>query len=109
GYLYGKVLSRLLVEQDMRSTCGQAWGGVDGDRAGPSWRLYKLVKARLHAILIAQWAWRLAAGPACFHLLIARPRKRQLQTPARRVVELRYTLNVLSKAASSRGEMNAIQ
>jgi len=65
----------------------------------PSWRLYKLVKARLDAILIAQWAWRLEAVPACFHVLMERPRKRKLQHLPRRVVELRYTLNVLAKAA----------
>jgi hypothetical protein len=83
----------------MRTTFGHAWGGLDGDRAGTSWRLYKLLKARLDAILIAQWAWRLEAVPACCHVLMERPRKRKLQHLPRRVVELRYTLNVLSKAA----------
>ena len=99
GYLYGKVLYLLLVAQDMRTTFGHAWGGLDGERAGTSWRLYKLLKARLDAILIAQWSWRLEAVPACFHVLMERPRKRKLQHLPRRVVELRYTLNVLSKAA----------
>ena len=98
-YLYGKVLSLLLVEQDMRTTFGHAWGGLDGERAGTSWRLYKLLKARLDAILIAQWAWKLEAVPACCHVLMERPRKRKLQHLPRRVVELRYMLNVLSKAA----------
>jgi hypothetical protein len=83
----------------MRTTFGHAWGGLDGDRAGTAWRLYQLLKARLDAILIAQWAWRLEAVPACFHVLMARPRKRKLQPRPRRVVELRYTLNVLAKAA----------
>ena len=98
-YRYGKVLYLLLVEQDMRTTFGHAWGGLDGERAGTAWRLYKLLKARLDAILIAQWAWRLEAVPACCHVLMERPRKRKLQHLPRRVVELRYTLNVLSKAA----------
>ena len=97
--LYGKVLSLRLVEQDLRPTCGDAWGGLDRDRAGPSWRLYTLLNARLDAILIAPWAWRLAAVPACCHVLRERPRQRKLQHLPRRVVELRYTLNVLSKAA----------
>jgi len=98
-YLYGKVRYLLLVEQDMRTTFGHAWGGLDGERASTSWRLYKLLKARLDAILIAPWTWRLAAVPACFHVLMERPRKRKLQHLPRRVVELRYTLHVLSKAA----------
>jgi hypothetical protein len=98
-YLYGKVLYLLLVEQSMRTTFGHAWGGLDGERAGTSWRLYKLLKARLDAILIAQWAWRPEAVPACFHVLMEQPRKRKLQHLPRRVVELRYTLNALPKAA----------
>ena len=97
--LDGKVLYLLLVEQDMRSTVGHAWGSLDGERAGTSWRLYTLWKARLDAILIAQWAWRLAAVPACCHVLMERPRQRKLQHLPRRVVELRYTLNILSQAA----------
>jgi len=98
-YLYGKVLYLLLVEQGMRTTFGHAWGGLDGERAGTSWRLYKLLKARLDALLIAQWAWRPEAVPACFHVLMERPRKRKLQHLPCRVVELRYTLNALPKAA----------
>src|SRR5262249_47267077 len=101
-YLYGKVLYLLLVEQGMRTTFGHAWGGLDGERAGTSWRLYKLLKARLDALLIAPWAWRPEAVPACFHVLMERPRKRKLQHLPCRVVELRYTLNALPKAASSR-------
>lgn len=97
--LDGKVLYLLLVEQDMRTTLGHTWGGLEGERVGTSWRLYKLLTARLDAILLAQWAWRRAAVPACFHVLMERPRKRKLQHLPRRVVELRYTLNVLSKAA----------
>jgi hypothetical protein len=108
GYLYGKVLYLRLVEQDMRTTFGLAWGGWDGERAGTAWRLYTLLKARLDAILMAPWAWRLEAVPACCHVLMERPRQRKLPHLPRRVVELRDTLNVLSKAASSRG-MNAIQ
>lgn len=98
-YLYGKVLYLLLVEHDMRTTFGQEWGGLDGERQGTGWRLYKLLKARLDARLIAQWAWRAEAVPACFHVLMERPRKRKLQRLPHRVVELRHTLNTLSHAA----------
>ena len=98
-YLYGKVLYLLLVEHDMRTMFGQEWGGLDGERQGTWWRLYKLLKARFDAILIAQWAWRAEAVPACFHVLMERPRKRKLQRLPRRVVALRHTLNTVSQAA----------
>jgi Transposase DDE domain len=98
-YLYGKVLYLLLLEQDMRTTFGQEWGGLDGERQGTWWRLYKLVKARFDAMLMAPWAWRAEAVPACFHVLMERPRKRKLQRLPRRVVELRHTLNTLPHAA----------
>jgi hypothetical protein len=99
GYLYGKVLYLLLVEPDMRTTFGHEWGGLAGERQGTWWRLSKLLKARFDAILMAQWAWRAEAVPACFHVLMARPRKRKLQRLPRRVVELRHTLTTLSQAA----------
>jgi Transposase DDE domain len=98
-YLYGKVLYLLLVEHDMRTTFDQEWSGLDGERQGTGWRLYKLLKARFDALLIAQWAWRDEAVPACFHVLMERPRKRKLQRLPHRVVELRYTLTTLAHAA----------
>ena len=98
-YLYGNVLYLLLVEHDMRTTFAQEWGGLDGERQGTGWRLYKLLKARFDALLIAQWAWRDEAVPACFHVLMERPRKRKLQRLPQRVVELRYTLTTLAHAA----------
>ena len=83
----------------MRTMFGQEWGGLDGERQGTWWRLYKLLKARFDALLIAQWAWRAEAVPACFHVLMERPRKRKLQRLPRRVVALRHTLNTVSQAA----------
>ena len=56
-------------------------------------------KKSLHLYITAQWAWRPEAVPACFHVLMERPRKRKLQHLPCRVVELRYTLNALPKAA----------
>ena len=98
-YLYGKVLYLLLVERDMRTTFGHAWGSLDGERQGTWWRLYKLLKARFDAMLLARWSWRAEAVPACFHVLMERPRKRKLQRLPRRVVELRHTLHTFPHAA----------
>jgi hypothetical protein len=98
-YLYGNVLYLLLVEHDMRTLFGQEWGDLDMERHGTGWRLYKLLKARFDARLIAPWAWRVEAVPACFHVLMERPRKRKLQRLPRRVVELQHTLNTLARAA----------
>src|SRR5215471_323469 len=56
-YLYSKILYVLLVEQHMRTTFGDTWGCLDQERQGTWWRLYKLLKARFDALLIAQWAW----------------------------------------------------
>jgi hypothetical protein len=98
-YLYGKVLYLLLVEQEMRTTFGHAWGGLDQERPGTWWRLYKLVKARLDAFLIARGHWRQDAVSACLHVLMERPRKRKLQRLPRRVVELQHRLAALSEAA----------
>jgi ADP-heptose:LPS heptosyltransferase len=83
----------------MRTTFGHEGGGLAGERHGTWWRLYKLLKARFDAMLIAQWAWRAEAVPACFHVLMERPRKRKLQRLPRRVVELRHMLTTLSQAA----------
>ena len=98
-YLYGKVLYLLIVEQEMETTFGHEWGRLDQERHGTWWRLYKLLKARLDAIVMAQWSWRQAAVPACLHVLMERPRKRTLQRLPHRVVALRYLLDALPKAA----------
>ena len=98
-YLYGKVLYQLLIEQEMCTTFGYEWSGLGRERQGTWWRLYKLLKTRLDAILIAQWTWRPEAVSACFHVLMERPRKRKLQRLPSRVMELRHSLNRLSNAA----------
>ena len=64
----------------MRSTFGHEWGGLDRERRGTWWRLYKRLKARLDAILIARWAWKAEVVTACLHVLMERPRKRKLQS-----------------------------
>jgi hypothetical protein len=98
-YLYGTVLYLLLVDQEMRTTFSHVWGGLDQERPGTWWRLYKLVKARLDAFLIARGNWRQDAVSACLHVLMERPRKRKLQSLPRRVVELQHCLAALSEAA----------
>jgi hypothetical protein len=99
GSLYGTILSLRLVEPAMRTPCGHAWGGLDGERHGTWWRLSKRLQARFDARLIAPWAWRAEAVPACCHVRMERPRKRKLQRLPRRVVELRHTLNARPPAA----------
>jgi hypothetical protein len=98
-YLYGKVLYLLIVEQAMGTTFGHEWGQLDQKRHGTWWRLYKLLKARLDTILIAQWNWRREAVPACLHVLMERPRRRTLQSLPSRVVELQPSLDALPAAA----------
>ena len=77
---------------------GHVWGRLDQERLGTWWRLYKLMKARLDAFLIARWNWRQEAVPASLHVLMERPRKRKLQSLPRRVVELQHSLAALSDA-----------
>ena len=98
-YLYSKILYQLIVEHAMRTTFGHGWGSLDQERQGTWWRCYKLVKARLDALLIAQWTWEAVRVHECFHVLMERPRKRQLQCLPRRVVELQQRLNALPQAA----------
>ena len=98
-YLYSKILYQLIVDHVMRTTFGAVWGSLDQERQGTWWRFYKLVKARLDAILIAQWAWKAARVHECFHVLMERPRKRKLQCLPRRVVELQQSLKALPHAA----------
>ena len=98
-YLYSKIIYQLIVEHDMRTMFGHIWGSLDQERQGTWWRFYKLLKARLDTILIAQWAWKAARGHECFHELMERPRKRKLQCLPRRVVELQQRLNALPHAA----------
>ena len=98
-YLYSKIIYQLIVEHDMRTTFGYLGGSLDQERQGTWWRFYKLLKARLDAILIAQWAWKAVRVHECFHVLMERPRKRKLQCLPRRVVELQQSLNALPQAA----------
>lgn len=98
-YLYSKIIYQLIVDHAMRTTFGAAWGSLDQARRGTWWRFYKLVKARLDAILLAQWTWDIVRVHACFHVLMERPRKRKLQCLPRRVVELQERLDALPQAA----------
>ena len=98
-YLYSKIIYQLIVEHDMRTTFGHIWGSLAQERHGTWWRFYKLVKARLDAILIAQWIWKAVRVHECFYVLMERPRKRKLQCLPRRVVELQQRLNAFPQAA----------
>ncbi len=98
-YRYGKILYLLCIEHDMRSTFGYAWGGVDLERRSTWWRLYKLLKARLDAVLLARWAWKAEAVAACLHVLMERPRKRKLQRLPRWAVALQHGLTAFAETA----------
>jgi hypothetical protein len=98
-YLYSKIIYQLIVECAMRTTFGHTWGSLDQERQGTWWRCYKLLKARLDAILIAQWAWKAGQVHECFYVMMERPRKRTLQSLPRRIVELQQRLNALPHAA----------
>ena len=98
-YLYSKIIYLLLVEQNMRTTFGQAWGCLDQERHGTWWRLYKLLKVRFDALLIAQWAWNPARVQEGLHVMMERPRKRKLQCLPSRVVALLHSLAAFSEAA----------
>ena len=98
-YLYSKLIYQLIVEHDIRTTFGYVWGTLDQERQGTWWRCSKLLKARLDAILIAQWAWKAVRIHECFHVMLERPRKRKLQCLPRRVVALQQRLNTFPQAA----------
>jgi hypothetical protein len=98
-YLYGTGLYQLSMEQAMWTTFGHEWSGLGRERHGTWWRLYKLLKPRLDAILMAPWAWRPDAVAACVHVRMERPRKRKLQRLPSRVMELQHSLNRLPNAA----------
>jgi hypothetical protein len=98
-YLYSKIIYPLIIEHTMCTTFGHGWGALDQERQGTWWRFYKLLKARLDAMLLAQWTWEAVRVPACFHVMMERPRKRKLQCLPRRVVVLQQYLNTLSQAA----------
>jgi Transposase DDE domain len=98
-YLYSKIIYQLIVDHAMRTTFGAVWSALDQERRGTWWRFYKLVKARLDAVLLAQWTWDIVRVRACFHVLMERPRKRKLQCLPRRVVELQERLDALPHVA----------
>lgn len=98
-YLYSKLMYQLIVEHDIRTTFGYVWGALDQERQGTWWRWSKLLKARLDAILIAQWAWKTVRIHECFQVMLERPRKRKLQCLPRRVVALQRRLKTLPQAA----------
>jgi hypothetical protein len=98
-YLYSKIIYQLLIEHAVRTTFGYIRGALDQERQGTGWRFYKLLKARLDALLIAPWAWEAVRVPACLHVMRERPRRRKLQCLPRRVVALQQYLHTLSPAA----------
>jgi hypothetical protein len=98
-YLYSKIRYQLIVEHAMRTTFGHTWGSLDQERQGTWWRCYKLLKARLDATLIAQWAWKAVQVHACFSVMMERPRKRKLQCLPRRIIELQQRFYALPHAA----------
>jgi hypothetical protein len=98
-YLYGKVLYVWLIEREMRATFGEDWGQLDRERQGTPWRLYKLLKARVDAVVLAQWLWKAHAVTACLHVMMERPRKRKLQSLPRRIVNVGLLLDHLPTAA----------
>jgi hypothetical protein len=98
-YLYSKILYQLIVDHAMRITFGHTWGDLDQERQGTWWRCYKLLKARLDALLIAQWAWTAVQVHECFAVMMERPRKRKLQCLPRRIVALQQQLHALPHAA----------
>jgi hypothetical protein len=83
----------------MRPTFGDTWGCVNQERQGTGRRLYKLLKARLDALVIAQGAWRPARVHEGFHVMMERPRKRKLPCLPSRVVVLQPSLAAFSEAA----------
>jgi hypothetical protein len=97
--LDGTVLYPLLIAPEMCTTFGHEWSGLERERHGTWWRLYKLLKPRLDALLIAPWAWRPDAVSACLHVLRERPRKRKLQRLPSRVMALQHSLHYLPHAA----------
>jgi len=98
-YLYSKILYQLIVEHAMRTTFGHTWGSLDQERQGTWWRCYKLLKARLDALLIAQWAWNPARVQEGLHVMMERPRKRRLQSLPSRVVALQHSPASFAEAA----------
>lgn len=98
-YLYSKIIYQLVVEHIMGTTFGHGWGALDQERQGTWWRFYKLVKARLDAILITQWTWKAVRVHECLHVMMERPRKRKLQCLPGRVVTLQQRLNAFPQAA----------
>jgi Transposase DDE domain len=97
--LYSKILYQLIVDHAMCTTFGHTWGSLAQEHQGTWWRCYKLLKARLDAILIAQWAWKAVQVHECFAVMMERPRKRKLQSLPRRIVALQQRLNTLPHAA----------
>lgn len=97
--LDSKSIYLLLVEHPMRTTFGDAWGCLDQERQGTWGRLYKLLKARLDALVITQWAWSPARIQEGLHIRMERPRKRKLQCLPSRVVGLQHSPAALSEAA----------
>ena len=98
-YLYGKILYVLLVEHAMRIAFGSEWSRLDRERHGTWWRLYKLLKAKGDAIVLAQWSWRREAVAACWQVLMERPRRRKLQRLPHRVAVLGSLFTALPKVA----------
>jgi len=84
-WLYGKLIYVCLIERRAINRCGPDWTGLDTERRGTWWRIWKMIKQEITPLITLSQCWDLSAWPAALTAMAERKRKRKLQSLPRAV------------------------
>lgn len=79
-WLHGKLIYVCLIEQRAINRCEPDWTGLDTERHGTWWRIWKMIKQELTPLITLSQCWDLSAWPAALSAVAERKRKRELQS-----------------------------
>jgi Transposase DDE domain len=91
-WLLGKLLYALVVERRARRRRGADWSGLDRERRGTFWRVWKLSQDEVSVHILGVAAWREEGWEACMKVLMERPRRRTLQRLPDEVIDMYHGL-----------------
>jgi Transposase DDE domain len=91
-WLLGKLLYALVVERRARRRRGADWSGLDRERRGTFWRVWKLSQDEVSVHILGVAAWREEGWEAGMKVLMERPRRRNLQRLPNEVSDMGHEL-----------------
>lgn len=99
-FIYGKILYILLLDEELHDLLRNDPFRLDNiERSISPWRPSKVLRRGLDTVLLQQERWRPEAWQAALHVMMERPRRRELQRVPQRVLRMKQTLEDLDDAA----------